>query len=129
MDLTQPDQLKDQLVHGSDFQKTMNAFFDIAEQPGFLDHGHRVNQPRLRTVVELVGSQLFKKPKLENLLPVKIEAYHFVHGGGTLNGRMMNFFYFEDIDCGLMAVMMDSTTAQFARITCKELPEGFELRN
>ncbi len=33
MDLTELDQLKDQLVHECDFQKTMNAFFDIAEHP------------------------------------------------------------------------------------------------
>ncbi len=55
-----------------------------------------MNAPKLRTVVELFGGRLFEKPKQENLLPVKIEAYHFVHDGAILNCRMMNVYYFED---------------------------------
>lgn len=130
MDLIQLKQLKAKLCVAKDFGEVMNFFFDIAEQPGFMDHGEKVADPHLAAIVEMVGQALFHKDvKLKHFLPVRIDQFKFTHGAGVLNDLPMNVIYFDEIEKGLVAVLMGGNRTQFIRITKKDLPAGFEQLN
>jgi len=114
MDLEQLLTLKDKLVAAKEFYEPWEYFFDhFGEDPDLYEVGQRKDHNLLKKVIEVVGEQLFKKKvALINLLIVSIPEYHFFHGACFIQGKMTNFLYFEDIDMGLLAVVMGPGKSQ-----------------
>jgi hypothetical protein len=130
MDLSLLSTLKDKLMHASEFADTMGYSFDhFVDDAGFFEFGRKSTEERLRLLVEAVGQSIIPGAKLDAFFPIRWDEQKFIHAGGKLAGRVLTMFYFEDIDMGLIAVHMTSDMVQFARITTKELPADFELRN
>jgi hypothetical protein len=117
-------------MHTSEFADTMAYFFDhFVDDAGFFAFGRKSTEARLRSLVEAVGQTVIPGAKLDAFFPIRWDEQKFIHAGGQLAGRVLTMFCFEDIDMGFIAVHMTSDIVQFARITTKELPADFELRN
>jgi hypothetical protein len=79
-----------------------------------------------------VGKQLFgKSVSVTDFLLTRLPEHQFVHGGGTLNGKLANVLYFEDIHIGLLAVVMSATPSdtKMVRFTGQPMPPGWSPLN
>jgi hypothetical protein len=126
MDLTLLATLKEKLVTAENFSEVWTYFFDhFAEDPAFIALGDRTTSDFLNAVLAQVGGQLFKTPAvLAGTLLTRLPEHQFLHGACTLNGRLANIIYFEDIHTGLLAVVVSESPArtQMVRFTGRPLP-------
>jgi hypothetical protein len=113
MDLTRLATLKDKLLHADNFGKVWEYFLDhFGEDPAFIALGDRASDPFLEAVLAEVGKQLFHRDvTVSDLLLTRLPEQEFLHGGCTLNGRLANVLYFEDVHTGLLAVVMSLAPA------------------
>jgi hypothetical protein len=110
--------LKTKLVETHAFGTVMDYFFDIAEDPRFLEAGQRVQNEMLESIVTMIGKQIFgRSVRLSHVLFCRIKGHHLIHGGFLLNGVPGNLFYFEDIDVGLTAVLVPGSATRVARFS------------
>ena len=131
MDLELLAVLKDKLVHASQFTDVINYFFDhFGENAEFIGLGEATRHPFLEGVLAEVGRQMFgNNVAIMDMLLTRLPEQHFIHGGGTLNGRVATVLYFEDIAVGLAAVASPgSKETKLARFTGKPLkhPAGLD---
>jgi len=106
-------ELKTMLVTGKTFGDTFSSFMDISEQPGFFSFGDKSQNPILEKIIETVLEQYFKTDvKVSHLLIVEIKEHDFFHGPFFANGRMASFFFFEDIDVGMISIVMNPGTSE-----------------
>ncbi len=125
MDLSVLSQLKAKVQTAKEFHDVVNFFFDIAENPQFMDCGGRTDDPVLEQIINMCAQAVLKKDvKVQHFLPVKIPEHHFTHGGGLVNGLPMTVIYFDDIDKGIVALLARDGTSSCMRFTKKELPAG-----
>jgi hypothetical protein len=130
MDLNLLDTLKEKLVHARDFSEVWAYFFDhFGEDPEFIACGERARHSFLEAVLTQVGSELFgRKVPVSHLLLTRLPERQFLHGGFSLNGRLANVIYFEDIQVGLIAVVlsMSSGETRLARFSGRPRPVSRE---
>jgi hypothetical protein len=131
MDLELLTVLKDKLVHATQFTDVINYFFDhFGEDAEFISLGEATRHVFLESVLAEVGRQMFgNQVAIMDLLLTRLPERHFIHGGGTLNGRVVTVFYFEDVAVGLVAVASPSSKeTKLARFTGKPLkhPVGLD---
>jgi hypothetical protein len=131
MDLELLTVLKDKLVHATQFTDVINYFFDhFGEDAEFIGLGEATRHAFLESVLAEVGRQMFgNQVAIMDLLLTRLPERHFIHGGGTLNGRVVTVLYFEDVAVGLVAVASPSSKeTKLARFTGKPLkhPVGLD---
>lgn len=117
--------LKDKLQSAKDFGDILRYFFDhFGDHAEFMDHGERVTLRGMQQLLEMtVGSMFSKKVKLGGLRILHLPEYRFYHGGFVAGVGMGNFFYFEDIQMGLVSVVeMGSSMTYMARLSMRPLP-------
>lgn len=133
MDISKLETLKEKTIAGGSFAAIFDYFFDhFGEDPAFFDLGVQTRHALLESLLESVAGLLFKKKiTLESLFIIRVPKTGFIHGGCVANGRMMSFFYFEDIDMGLAAITMGGgKPTQLSRFSAKRLPpESFQGKN
>lgn len=108
MDLGLLATLKDELLHARDFGKIWSCFMDnFGEDSDFIALGERVEHPMLEEIVKQTCRQLLGGPiTLGYPLLTRLPEYEFVHGGFMVQGKVGMVFYFEDIQVGLLLVVM-----------------------
>ena len=128
-DLSLLETLKEKLLHATDFNEVSTFFFDhFGDNPDFIALGERVEDDFLESVLLQVGTQLFAGPiVLERLLLTRLAEHGFIHGGFTLNGRLGNVIYFEDVRVGLIAVVLSVSPSEtkLVRFTGKPVPKSW----
>jgi hypothetical protein len=92
----------------------MNYFMtEFGDHEEFLDKGQRVDNKVLEAILCECGKEVFSKAPAVVLGPstlVDLPGYNFTHGGFHLNGHMSTmFYYFSDIQMGMLAVAMSMT--------------------
>ncbi len=100
-------ELKMKLVTATEFRPVFDFFFDhFGENDEFMQVGVPQPNDQLQQVLGVCAGQVLKKSKvvMRNLVMVYVAEKQFYHGGGMFNQMMANFFYFEDIDAGLLAL-------------------------
>lgn len=108
--------LKTHLVQATDLAPVLSEFFDLAEEPDFMDQGQRVCDPVLEEIVRATALRL--GGQVENLLLVRVAEHGFVHGGFTVGRRMGSLFFFEEVRRGLAAAVDEGTgDTRIARFT------------
>jgi len=126
MDLTLLDTLKDKLANATDFTDVWSYFFDhFGVDREFVDQGNRARHPFLETILAQIGAELFGHGvRIDNLILTHIPERSFVHGGFTIEGRLGNVIYFEDIQTGLIAVVVSFGPGEtkIVRFTGRRLP-------
>jgi|LGVE01.1.fsa_nt_gb hypothetical protein len=100
--------LKDKLLTAKDFREPYQYFFDnLAENSIFLGLGKRAKNPLLKKILTIIGKELFKEDvTVTNLLLTKIRKHHFYHGPCFIQGKMAGVIFFEDIDMGMLSIVM-----------------------
>lgn len=128
MDLSLLDTLKDKLVHAEKFSDVLNYFFDhFGDDPAFIALGERTTDAFIEAVLQMVGKQLFGgNVRLTNVLLTRLPEKQFLHGACTINGQLGNIFYFDDIQVGLLSVVMllPSNETKMVRFTGRRQPPG-----
>lgn len=114
--------LKEKLTTGRNFGEIMGYFMDhLCEHSEFFKLGARVMEhPTLEAALAAVADRMVGgKAVFQEMLIVRVPEHKFVHGGCLLDGKIAQFFYYEDIHVGLLAVAMSFQTGetQFARFT------------
>jgi hypothetical protein len=124
--------LKKKLVDEKDFFKVMNYFFDyFGENQAFIDLGAPARHELLETILGQVGETLVGSPVvLSNLRTLHLPEHKFFHGACTINRQMATFFFFEDIQVGLMAVAksLHAAETKIIRFTGYQVSKGVDPR-
>lgn len=117
--------LKTAVGEEGDFAKLFGIFFDLSLKPGFLGHAHRVEKELLLQVLRHAGgAALGTKVRRFEALTVQVVGTDLVHGGGSIDGRTLAFFYFEDLGKGIMTLYPGLKPGEtlFTRIAAVALP-------
>jgi hypothetical protein len=126
MDLALLATLKNKLIHAKNFGQVWEYFFDhFGEDLEFIAQGERARHPFLEAVLTQVGREMFGKPvRLTNLLLTRLPEHQFFHGACSLDGKLANVMYFEDIQVGLIAVAASFAPSEtkMARFTGRRMP-------
>lgn len=100
-------ELKVKLVTATDFHAVFNYFFDhFGENDAFMRIGEPKQNDQLQQVLVACAQPVLKQSvvAVRNAMMIYVAEQQFYHGGGMFNHMMANFFYFEDIDAGLLAL-------------------------
>lgn len=118
--------LKLKLVTATEFSDVLNYFFDhFGENEEFMGLGKADRHPLLEEVLAHSARAVLQTSLIvmKNVFIIHVPGYHFVHGAFQVNGNLANFFYFEDIDTGMMAMTPSPTSneTRFIRFSCQQL--------
>ena len=119
--------LKRKLRQEQNFSRTMHYFYDhFGENDAFLQLGKQTRHPQFEAILQQAVNSLMGRPiKIWMPFLVHLPEQHFLHGACVVDGHMGNFFFFEDVFSGLLAVIMSNQTGEtkFTRITGHVLPD------
>jgi hypothetical protein len=125
MDLTLLNNLKDQILNAKQYAKVWEFFLDhFGEDPDFIALGQRVRHPFLEAVFAQIAQQLFKcEVNWNQVFFTSLPEHHFIHGGGLVNGGLLNVLYFDDLHTGLMCGVspIKSAETKFVRFSGHKL--------
>jgi hypothetical protein len=124
--------LKKILVASSNFYDIADYFLVITEtNMDALDGKPGKNKPLQQligsTVTQICHTQRITKKSetivLVGFMMIEVKQRYFWHGSGLINGKdIMSFFYFADLDMGLISVSKGGNNF-FARVTVKGGPQ------
>ncbi|KXB09140.1 hypothetical protein AKJ60_00870 [candidate division MSBL1 archaeon SCGC-AAA385M11] len=99
-------ELKGLLINESEFKETFKYFFDnLADHRNFLKQGEKSKAPILKKAFAKIGKEVFGTPgQVTNLLCIYIKRYKMYHGPCLIDGKMSTFFFFEDLDMGMIGI-------------------------
>lgn len=121
--------LKKVLVAEPKFYNVMDYFLTLTEtNAAFLNESKEGKNKQLKIVILAIIEQICQlqnivepdsKIILMNLCMLEVRPRYFWHGSGMINGKnLVTFFYFADLDKGLVSVTKGSRNF-FARVTIK----------
>lgn len=118
--------LKVKLVTAKNFLDVFNYFFDhFGENEDFMGLGEPKPHPLLEEVLVHTARQVIQSPVIivRNAFFIHLPEQHFIHGACLFNAHLANFFYFEDIDTGMLALAPSplGKETQIARFSCQQL--------
>ncbi|MDQ3250561.1 MAG: hypothetical protein M3Q45_15315 [Chloroflexota bacterium] len=127
LDLRKVTMLKMKLMEAKELADVMNYFFDhLGESQEFINVSQPARHELLEAIIaQTVGPLLGAKAKvvLHNFLLLHVAQHQFYHGAFTIQGKMANVIYFDDIQMGCIAVAlgMDGPTS-FIRFSTQGTP-------
>lgn len=112
------DDLKKKLLTETEFSKTYTHFLDVlGNDPKFQKIGKIVKSPMLKNIAAAAGKEVTGTGHITNLMLLKVANYPFFHGVFFIDGCMGNLMYFEDINVGLMTIVLASRETRFIRLS------------
>lgn len=105
--------LKRLMTETDEFHKIQNYFFDhMAEKKSFLEYSKITEKEELKQIVAFICERLFKKkPTIVLFMMMTIPDYPFFHGSFFVEGHIAAFFYFQEIDMGMLSVSFGEQTS------------------
>ncbi len=118
--------LKLKMISATDFSEILSYFFDhLGEDKGFLNLGRGQNNTYLKQILLLAARKALniEEIKTSELQMIHLAEFKFIHGGGFFNQYLGTYFYFEDIDAGLLALAHFPPTGrtEIVRFSCQVL--------
>ena len=97
-------ELRRLLLNESDFEKTKDYFFDWVSEHNSTAFGTTTKNKMLMTVLKSAISKVFKMDTIvfQNLLMHEVKGVHLIHGSANVEKITLAFFYFTDLDWGMM---------------------------
>jgi hypothetical protein len=120
-------ELRQHLMTEKDFSVIFNKFFDITETDmAFMRDGQMSqNAPILSLVKTSIGIYFQKKEaeiKPKDMMFIENQKENLFHGSGLIFGHIFTFFYFQDLDKGMLGLCKIGTPqTTFMRITIEHL--------
>ena len=107
------DVLRERMLHPTDYELALNYFLEeFAGDAGFLEASEPDDTPHLLAVLAHVASKaLGKKVAFDDAKMFLLREHWFYHGNAAVAGRVLLFFYFQDADTGLAALIPGTSGA------------------
>ena len=119
--------LRARLLPPSDYETAFNYFLEeFGGDLAFIALGKVEELPGLLAVLDHVAAKALGRPaKLERVRLSRVPGHGFHHGSAAVDGRAAIFFYFEDVNTGLLAIIPGPRgAAELARF---RLPESLAM--
>jgi hypothetical protein len=99
--------LRERMLHPTDYERAFHYFLEeFAGDLGFMNQSQAKDAPHLLTVLTHVAAKaLGKLAPLEQARIFHLPQFKFLHGAAAVVGRVVSFFYFEEADAGLLALI------------------------
>jgi hypothetical protein len=100
-------ELRGRMMHPTDYDLALNYFLEeFAGDVKFLDASEPDGAPHLLAVLAHVASKaLGRKVALDAAKLFLLREHGFYHGNAAVAGRVMLFFYFQEADAGIAALI------------------------
>jgi|SRR5882724_1533635 hypothetical protein len=100
-------ELRQRMLHATNYELAVNYFLEeFAGDAAFIRASEREQMPHLVAVLSIVVSKAIgRRIEVDNVLVSYLREHRFVHGNALAEGRVMLFFYFEDVDTGLVMLI------------------------
>ena len=100
-------ELRERMLHPTDYEKAVHYFLEeFAGDRAFVRASDVDSMPHLVEVLGHVASKAIgRRVGLEGALVSHLRAHRFVHGNAQADGRVVLFFYFQEIDTGMMMLI------------------------
>jgi hypothetical protein len=123
--------LRQALVSESDFHKIQDYFLTLTETNIQAIDGNLGKNKILKEVIQFIlgGVIGVSKPTLVNLMMVEVRQRNFWHGSGFVNGNIFTFFYFADLDKGLITYSKSTGENLLIRLSAKTVAKKPEMPN
>lgn len=99
--------LRERLQHPTDYEKAFHYFLEeFGGDKEFIAQGVVEQAPQLVAILSAVASQaLGRSVEVQQTRISAMPAFRFHHGFGMVDGRAAIFFYFEEINSGLLVII------------------------
>jgi hypothetical protein len=99
--------LRERLLHSTAYETAMTYFLEeFAGDESFVKSSDVEKMPHLVAVLRgVVAKALGDEVELDGTLVSYLRAHKFVHGNSRASGRIVIFFYFEEIDTGILMLI------------------------
>jgi hypothetical protein len=99
--------LRERVLHPTDYELALNYFLEeFAGDETFVKSSERKPMPHLVAILgHAVSKTLGQTVELEGALVSYLREHRFVHGNAQAKGRIVIFFYFEEVDAGILMLM------------------------
>jgi hypothetical protein len=112
-------ELKIKLVSATEFSDVFNYFYDhLGENQDFMGTGVRRHNSYIQQVLVACAEEVLHTKNIVVRKPfmIYLAKQKFYHGAIRFNETLSNFFYFEDINVGLLAISNIPSTGATAII-------------
>lgn len=112
------DELKKLLAATDDLNRAFSFFLDhFGNDPAFIQCGKVAKHEMLKLVLKSVCDDLFEKQgKVTNLKLFNAAKTKFFHGLCQMGGKTASFFYFDEIEMGMICIMMGPAFGQMSYV-------------
>jgi len=99
--------LRERMLHPTDYELAVNYFLEeFAGDVNFLYQSQPDDAPHLRAVLAHVASKaLGRRVAFDDSRLFRLGEHRFYHGNAAVEGRALLFFYFEEGDTGIAALI------------------------
>ncbi len=99
--------LRERMLHPENYEQAVYYFLEeFAGDGEFVRDSDPELMPHLVAVLSRVVSQIIgRRLELDNASVSYLCAHRFAHGNARADGRVVLFFYFEEIDTGMMMLI------------------------
>ena len=99
--------LRERMLHPTDYELALHYFLEeFAGDTGFLNASEPDDAPHLPAVLGRVAAQALGRPAPVDTPKVfLLRAHRFYHGNAAVAGRVLLFFYFQEADTGIVALV------------------------
>lgn len=112
------DLLKQIMLNETNFSTIYTYFLDnLGDDPEFQKIGKTVKRPKLKIIVTKIGKEVTGTGHITKLILIKTPQYPFIHGPLFIDHCISNLFFFEDINVGLMSILLPSMETHFTRLS------------
>ena len=99
--------LRERMLHPTDYELAVNYFLEeFAGDVRFLEQSEPDDAPHLLAMMACVVSRtLEQEARLDASKLFLLREHWFYHGNATVAGRVVLFFYFQEADTGIAALI------------------------
>ncbi len=100
--------LKEVMMSADELIEIFRFFFDhLGENSDFMEMGNLTEHPGLNRILKAIGKRLLNDDiRITDLLLREIPKHGFIHGKCFINDKMTSVLYFEDIDMGIISIIL-----------------------
>lgn len=100
-------ELRERMLHPTAFERAVHYFLEeFAGDGAFVKASDPEPMPELVAAMSsIVGQALGRPVELQGALVSHLRAHRFVHGNAQADGRIVLFFYFHEVDTGLIMMI------------------------
>lgn len=116
--------LRERMLHPTDYETAVNYFLEeFCGDEQFIMLSEREESPALLAVLtKVVSSAMNRNVKFEESKIFLLSGHRFYHGNASVEGRVVLFFYFKEVETGIAALIPGTRGAmEIARF---RLPQG-----